>query len=297
VEKILEPGERLRDWPVEGTTGYEFLNDVTRLFVDPAGEEGLTRVWEELTGERRPFAALAAEAKLEQARTTFAPEVERLAVMLLPDALAGLDLAAAVASLPVYRTYVDPARGLVADADRAAVAALPERLRAILLLEERGHDAFVIRFQQTTPAVMAKGVEDTAFYRFFRLSALNEVGGDPGVFSLPPAELHRGNLERLERFPRQLLATSTHDAKRSADVRARIAALSRFPEEWAELAHAWAPRWRDPAEGVLVLQTLVGVWPLERERLAGYLAKAAREGKRTSSWLAPDREWEDALAT
>ena len=191
VEKILEPGERLRaEWPVEGTTGYEFLNDVTALFVDPAGEEPLTRLYEELTGERRPFAQLAAEAKLEQARTTFEYEAAQLAAKLPFEA----DLAAALAAFHVYRTYVEPDAGLVTDDDRAAIEAahLPEELARILLLEERGHDAFVVRFQQTTPPVHAKGVEDTAFYRWNRFVALNEVGGDPGRFSLSVDGLPRG---------------------------------------------------------------------------------------------------------
>ncbi len=178
VEKILEPGERLRpDWPVEGTTGYEFLNDVTALFVDPAAEEPLTGLYEELTGERRPFGELAAEARLEQARTTFAEEAAQLAAKLPFDA----DVERALASFHIYRTYVEPDAGLVTGEDRAAieVAGLPEELARILLLEERGHDAFVVRFQQTTPPVHAKGVEDTAFYRWNRFVALNEVGGRP----------------------------------------------------------------------------------------------------------------------
>ena len=188
VEKILEPGERLRpEWPVEGTTGYEFLNDVTALFVDPAAEEPLTRLYAELTGETRTFAEVAESAKLEQARDTFADEAAQLAARLPFEA----DVEQALASFHVYRTYVEPDAALVTDADRQAVAeaGLPEELARILLLEERGHDAFVLRFQQTTPPVHAKGVEDTAFYRWNRFVALNEVGGDPDRFSLsvPPS--------------------------------------------------------------------------------------------------------------
>ena len=148
VEKILEPGEELRDWPVEGTTGYDFLNDAQALFVDPAGEETLT----ELAGEPRPWHEVAFEAKHEQALTTFEPEVARLRRLLdLPD------LPQALASLPVYRTYVQPRTGLVEDADRRAVADLPEELRRVLLLEERGHDEFVTRFQQTIGAGHGEG--------------------------------------------------------------------------------------------------------------------------------------------
>ncbi|MBA2296389.1 MAG: hypothetical protein H0W16_14825 [Actinobacteria bacterium] len=192
AEKILERDEELPDWPVAGTTGYDFLAQADGLFADPSGEEPLTRLYAEITGERRPFAEIAREAKLEQARTTFADEVARLRLLLPAELAAALDLAAALASFPIYRTYVDPSTGLVSDADRRAVthAALDPRLERILLLEERGFDAFVTRWQQTTPPVAAKGVEDTAFYRYNRLLALNEVGGDPGGFSTSVEEFH-----------------------------------------------------------------------------------------------------------
>jgi (1->4)-alpha-D-glucan 1-alpha-D-glucosylmutase len=294
AEKILEPGEQLRDWPVEGTTGYEFLNDTTALFVDQAAEESLTRLYQELTGEERPFEEISAEAKLEQARGTFEPEIDWLGARL-GDAGEGIDLASAVASFHVYRTYVDPDAALVDGLDREAVRAarLPARLAAILLLEERGHDAFVIRFQQTTPPVMAKGVEDTAFYRYHRFSALNEVGGSPGRFSLPVDEFHAANLERARRFPVHLLASQTHDTKRSGDVRARLVALSWIPEEWEAAARGVEiPRAVHPNDAYLALQTVVGAWPLTRERLDGYLEKALREGKQRSSWLDPDAAYE-----
>ncbi|HSC90094.1 MAG TPA: alpha-amylase family glycosyl hydrolase [Gaiellaceae bacterium] len=284
VEKILEPGERLRDWPVEGTTGYEFANDVTALFVDPAGEEPLTALYAELTGERRSFAEAAHEAKLEQARTTFAPELGLL--RRLHD-VAGLEEAAA--SLPVYRTYVEPWSGRVEDADRDALAAVPEPVRRALLLEDDAVPAeFVTRFQQTTGPVTAKGVEDTALYRWLRLAALNEVGGDPDRFGLPVDAFHRATAERAARFPRQLLATTTHDTKRSGDVRARLAALAAVPDEWAALARARVPAFDDPGEGYLALQTVVGAWPLGEARLRAYLEKALREAKRTTSWLEPN---------
>jgi (1->4)-alpha-D-glucan 1-alpha-D-glucosylmutase len=288
VEKILEPGERLRsDWPVQGTTGYEFLNDVTALFVDPAAEEPLTRLYEEVTGERRGFAAVAAEAKLEQARTTFEDEAAQLAAKLPFEA----DLPAALASLHVYRTYVEPETGRVAPEDRAAIAAagLPEELARILLLEERGHDSFVVRFQQTTPPVHAKGVEDTAFYRWNRFVALNEVGGDPGRFSLSVDAFHEASLARPAGG---LLATTTHDTKRSGDVRARLACLAADPDEWAALVRPRVGGWRDPDEAYLILQTVVGGWPLSPERLERYLEKALREAKVSTNWLEPDERWE-----
>jgi (1->4)-alpha-D-glucan 1-alpha-D-glucosylmutase len=288
VEKILEPGERLRpEWPVEGTTGYEFLNDVTALFVDTAAEEPLTRLYEELTGEHRPFAEVAAEAKREQASATFAEEAAQLAAKLPFDA----DIEQALASFHVYRTYVEPDTGLVADADRAAIeeARLPAELARILLLEERGHDAFVVRFQQTTPPVHAKGVEDTAFYRWNRFVALNEVGGDPGRFSLSVADFHEANLARL---PGGLLATTTHDTKRSGDVRARLAAISEDSSEWEGIVRPRAGGWRDPNEAYLLLQTVVGAWPLAPERLGGYVEKALREAKLNTAWIDQDPEWE-----
>jgi (1->4)-alpha-D-glucan 1-alpha-D-glucosylmutase len=297
VEKILEPAEQLRDWPVEGTTGYEFLNDATALFVDPAAEDRLTALYQGVSGEGRSFDEIAAEAKLEQARVTFEPEVEWLTARL-GEAAESLDLATALASFHVYRTYVDPDTGLVDGLDREAVRAarLPARLASILLLEERGHDAFVLRFQQTTPPVMAKGVEDTAFYRYHRLDALNEVGGSPARFSLPVDEFHAANLERARRFPRHLLASQTHDTKRSGDVRARLVALSWIPDEWeAVVCGVEIPSGVHPNDAYLVLQTVVGAWPLTRERLDAYLEKALREGKQRSNWLDPDERYERGL--
>jgi (1->4)-alpha-D-glucan 1-alpha-D-glucosylmutase len=287
VEKILEPGEELREsWPVEGTTGYEFLNDVLGLFVDRAAEETLTELYREVSGESRPFAEVAAEAKLEQARTDFRREVERLRRLIDEPGLEE-----AIASFHVYRTYVEPEAGRVEPADREEIAraALPERLQRVLLLEERGHDEFVTRFQQTTGPVMAKGVEDTAFYRYSRLLALNEVGGDPGRFGLPIERFHEGQLKRR---PHSLLTTFTHDTKRSADVRARLAALTWIPGEWAELVRKLGVEGEDEYH---VLQTVVGAWPLEPERLDAYVEKALREGKRTSSWLDPDEAAEQRV--
>jgi len=308
VEKILEPGERLRDWPVEGTTGYEFLNDATALFVDPAGEAPLTALYADLTGERRPFDEVAHQCKLREARTTFAGEAEQLAASLAAGGTPvekvsdTIDLAAALAAFPVYRTYVEPDRGRVDAADREAIdaAGLDERLARILLLEERGHDAFIVRFQQTTPPVHAKGVEDTAFYRWNRLLALNEVGGDPGRSSLSVEDFHRGNLDRAERFPRHLLTTTTHDTKRTADVRARLGVLSELVPEWTVAIERWRSLtggWRDANEEYLVWQTLLGAWPLTEERLAGYLLKALREAKVNTAWVDGDPDWErDAVA-
>jgi (1->4)-alpha-D-glucan 1-alpha-D-glucosylmutase len=299
VEKILDPGEPLRDWPVEGTVGYEFLNDVAALFVDPAGEAPLTDLWVELSGDDRPFADIAFDAKLEQVRGPFAPEADRLR-REAPRELDGLERS--LASLPVYRTYVEPWSGRVEDADRDAIRAarLPEPLQRVLGLEERGWDAFVTRFQQTTPAIMAKGVEDTAFYRYARLLALNDVGGDPSRFGISVDDFHAGNLERARRFPRNLLITQTHDTKRSGDVRARLGVLAGMPEEWAGHVRRWFEacsrlRGPDAVERYFIFQTLIGAWPIEPDRLVAYMEKALREAKRNTNWIQPDEAYEDRV--
>ncbi|HEY4278408.1 MAG TPA: malto-oligosyltrehalose synthase [Conexibacter sp.] len=300
VEKILsaeDPREQIPDWPVEGTVGYEFLVDTAALFIDPAGEPALTELYALLTGETRPFAEVAFEAQVELATTTFAREVARLEKLCdLPG------IAEALAGLPVYRTYVEPSRGVVSEADRAAVAAsgASEELQRVLTLREGEHAEFVSRFQQTSPPVTAKGIEDTAFYRYLRLVALNEVGGDPGRFSLSVDEYHAANARRAERFPHNLLETQTHDTKRSGDARARIGTLAGIADEWREHVLRWrevnatlrADGIPDANEEYLIYQTLVGAWPISQERLKGFLMKAMREGKRTSSWAAPDEQHE-----
>jgi (1->4)-alpha-D-glucan 1-alpha-D-glucosylmutase len=303
VEKILEAQEELRDWPVTGTVGYEFLNDVAALFVHPAGEGPLTELHAELTGERRPFAEIAAEAKLEQATTTFTPEVERLRrVEDVPD------LERSLASLPIYRTYVQE-KAAAGDREAIEVAVergMPKAIADRLLRKRKARAEFVTRFQQTTPAITAKGVEDTAFYRDTRLLALNEVGGDPGRFNLAVADFHSRSAARAERFPHGLLITQTHDTKRSGDVRARIGALAGVAAEWRAEVERWfelaaplrtevggssAP---DPTEEYLIYQTLVGVWPVSIERLEEYVRKALREAKRNTNWVEPDEAWEEA---
>jgi (1->4)-alpha-D-glucan 1-alpha-D-glucosylmutase len=314
VEKILSlipPRERLRDWPVTGTVGYEFLNDVAALFIDPEGEHTLTALWREVSGDSRPFAAVALEAKLEQATQTFSRELEWLARLAPRFSVA--ELARTLASLPVYRTYVEPWSGHVeqADAEAVRIANPGEALAGALLLSEREGcpDEFVVRFQQTSPPVTAKGVEDTAFYRYLRLLALNEVGGDPARFGLSVADFHAANLERSERFPHGLLVTQTHDTKRSGDARARIGALAGMAEEWRERVMYWralAAAVRGDAgdaslsrpdfvDEYLIYQTLVGVWPIEPARLDAYLVKALREAKRNSSWVDPDERYERSV--
>jgi (1->4)-alpha-D-glucan 1-alpha-D-glucosylmutase len=301
VEKILENGEQLRDWPTAGTTGYEFCVDVQALFIDPAGEEALTELWTEISGDPRPFSDWAAEAKDEQARTTFTPEVERLRAVA--DVPGMLD---AVSTLEIYRTYVEPVGGAVDPADREALAHLPEAVRKAALLDDPDvPPEWVVRFQQLSAPVMAKGVEDTAFYRYLRLLALNEVGGDAGRFSLPVTAFHAANAERAERFPQCLLASTTHDTKRSGDVRARLGALAGIGEEWAGAVRRWRADNAElrsatgggptPTEELLIYQTLIGAWPIDAERLEGYLIKAMREAKQTTSWAQIDEAHEASV--
>lgn len=287
LEKILAPGERLRDdWPVDGTTGYEFLNDVAGLFVDESAETILDGAYAELTGDRRDFATIAGEAKLEQAKGPLARDVARLE-RLWPACPA--DVAAAVASLPVYRTYLRD--GDASEDDRAIL----EQARLSWLAD--GPSEFVTLFQQTTPPVMAKGVEDTAFYRYARLLALNDVGGEPGRFGITATAFHAANAERARRWPLSMLTLQTHDTKRSADVRARMLALTWLAGDFAALARAvlaGAPP-ADPGEGWMFLQTVVAA-PLEPERLAAYVVKALRERKLTSSWGEPDERHEQSMS-
>jgi (1->4)-alpha-D-glucan 1-alpha-D-glucosylmutase len=307
VEKILAPGERLRDWPVSGTVGYEFLNDACALFIDPAGEEPLTAFWQQVARDQRSFAEIAYEAKVEQALGTFRPELERLVRELgeshARDPMEVDRLGDAVSSLPVYRTYVDPIAGRVEPQDRAALSDIDAAWSRYLLLETPAPPEFVTRFQQTTPAITAKGVEDTAFYRYGRLLALNDVGGDPGRFGIDVDHFHAGCLERAERLPANLVTTMTHDAKRSGDVRARIGALASVAKDWVAVAQrffelteplrtAGAP---DDIERYFIFQTLVGTWPIEPDRVKDYMVKAMREAKRNTNWIERDEHHEQAV--
>ena len=294
-EKIIEQGEELRDWPVEGTTGYEFLNDVLAVCVNADAEPHLTELYETFTGDSRRYEDIASLSKLEVAVNIFEPELRRLHDEVMVD-----NLPLALASFHVYRTYIRPYARVIEDADRDEIgrANVSEDLRRILFLQEPDNEEFIVRFQQTTGPVMAKGVEDTAFYRYFRLAALNEVGGNPGRFGLDVASFHEANAKRFVRFPRHLLTTYTHDTKRSPDVRSRIAALSWLPDEWSERVQVWHGELGgldDAREELLVYQTLVGALPITRERLDGYLEKALREGKVNTNWLSPNEEHERAV--
>jgi (1->4)-alpha-D-glucan 1-alpha-D-glucosylmutase len=302
VEKILEYGEELPDWPVDGTTGYEVLAAVSGLFVDPSTEADFAALDARLTGKTTSWPELVHQAKLGAATRLQATELARLA-RLVPEvepSQARAALAELAANFPVYRGYLPVGAthlaGARAEAGRrrrdlvGALDAITARLR-------NPADELAQRFPQLTGAVMAKGVEDTAYYRWTRFIALNEVGGSPAHFGVPPDEFHRFAARRHWRWPRAMTTLSTHDTKRSEDVRARLAVLSELPVTWATTVRRWmasAPL-PDPAFGHLLWQTVVGTWPIERERLAAYLEKAAREAGTATSWSDPDPAFEGAV--
>ena len=348
VEKILSSGERLRDsWPVQGTTGYEFLNDLEAAFIDPDGAERLEIGYRRMVGTpvRGGFEEAAVRAKELVLRAALAADVSRLARLLrhalrVRRAGEARGLAGAIrhfiATLPVYRTYI-AGRGPLHNDDRDVIEravtrarewwgdrADLERLRAVLTSppDERAW-SFVGPLQQTSGAATAKGVEDTAFYRYVALASLNEVGGDPARdLGCAIGDLHRANAEREARWPRSLLCTSTHDTKRSADVRSRLDVLSEMPDEWLRLVRRWrrlvaghrvrlrggaAP---DAATEWLIFQSLLGIWPADtpaqnagalwagrglRDRVVEYTRKANREAKVRTSWTSPNERYERAV--
>jgi (1->4)-alpha-D-glucan 1-alpha-D-glucosylmutase len=328
IEKILERGEPFRpDWPVDGTVGYEFADLVLGLHVDAAAGPVLDDLHAELTGERIERDLLHDRAKRLVIRRLLGAEVRRVSG-LLADAT-GLDpedaqrlLVELLTVWPVYRTYLRPGSGEVADEDREVVAYAVARVRArhpeltgldevaALLLEAPHRDPdhpaaeLVWAFQQLTGPVVAKGVEDTVLYRDLRYVAVNEVGGDPGELGRDPGEVHAAHVRAQHERPTTMLLSSTHDTKRSADVRARLAVLSQDPDHWVRTVHRWRQRTarhvRDagpgPAHQHLTFQTLVGAWPLEADRLEAYLLKAAREAARASDHLDPDPDYEAALS-
>jgi (1->4)-alpha-D-glucan 1-alpha-D-glucosylmutase len=306
IEKILESEEDLRDWPVTGTVGYEFLNDVCGVFVDPAAQDAFDSLWVSMSDDDRPFADVALEAKREQATGAFTPEIERLGRLLgPPDSDTGA-LARGVASFPVYRSYVRPGEP-VQEPDRLVIdeaADLSPEVAEMLVGERPAPPEFVVRFQQTTPPIVAKGIEDTAFYRYGRLLSLCDVGGDPGRFGISVERFHAGGKARASRFPQAMLNTMTHDTKRSADVRARITALTWLADEWPGQVRTWmeatdelrsAEGAPDDLERYFLFQTLAGAWPIERERVAGYMEKALREAKRNTNWVDQNESWEHGV--
>jgi (1->4)-alpha-D-glucan 1-alpha-D-glucosylmutase len=342
VEKILSTGEPLREgWPVQGTTGYEFLNDLEAVFIDPNGAERLDVGYRRMVGPRARggFEEAAVRGKELVLRVGLAADVSRL-TRLLRQALRvrrggeSRGVAGAIrhfiATLPVYRTYIDGRGPLHADDRDVIKRALArarhrwgdhaelERLGTVLTSAGEPGTDFVGRLQQTSGPATAKGVEDTALYRYVPLASRNEVGGDPARdLGRAIPDLHRGNAERQARWPRSLLCTSTHDTKRSADVRSRLDVLSEVPDEWLRSVRRWrrmlaghrvrmhggtAP---DAATEWLLFQSLLGVWPTEapaqsaghalRDRVVEYMRKANREAKVRTSWTSPDELYERAV--
>jgi (1->4)-alpha-D-glucan 1-alpha-D-glucosylmutase len=296
VEKILAAGEELpASWPVDGTTGYDALRQVCGVFVDPAGEAVLTEL-----AATPGFAAEEARCRRLITSRSLVAEMRRIAALVPgtpPDAVAELMVA-----FPVYRSYLP--EGLdhwQAAVDRARTTR-PDLAAALSTLDkavrEDPRGELATRIQQTSGMVVAKGDEDTAFYRYPRLTALNEVGGSPARFGVPVAEFHAGAGAREAGWPASMTTLSTHDTKRSEDVRARIAVLAEFAPEFATAVRRWSARHGlpEPTIDLLAWQTLVGAWPITPERLADYLDKAAKEAKVRTSWVDHDEPFEQAVA-
>ena len=363
VEKILARHETLReDWPVDGTTGYDFTNLVLGVLVDTRGEEAFSRFYETFTRDRTPFREVIHVCKLRIMDNEMASELNvlgrdagRVARQnprtadftrnILQRAIRQI-----VASFPVYRTYIDrdgtPSDNDRRDLDWAVATArrgepeIPASVFDFLTqllsgeLVSSPHSGFsrhsvlrlAMKLQQYSGPVMAKGLEDTAFYRYNRFVALNEVGGEPDHFGLSLASFHRTNVQRARRLPNSMLGTSTHDTKRGEDVRARLAVLSSMPEEWSRQVQAWSRLLRarrgdvegtappDRNDEYLLYQLLVGSWPVElldqsrleseagraelatyAGRIAGALEKSMREAKLHSNWSAPNTAYEEAM--
>ncbi|MBV8815027.1 MAG: malto-oligosyltrehalose synthase [Verrucomicrobia bacterium] len=352
VEKILEEEERLRsDWPVHGTTGYDFAYEATQLLVDSSNGDRFSRIYREFIDRYVHVESLVYEKKKLVMEVTLASDIESLGHMLSElaerdrlhrdftlDTLSTV-VSELIACFPVYRTYISAEAG-VSESDRhvilRAVRAAKRRnaamdpsifdfLRGILLFEhfdsadETTRELqlqFVYKFQQSTGPIMAKGLEDTAFYIFNRLTGLNEVGGAPQQFGMSLERFHERTRLRLAETPNTLLTLTTHDTKRSEDVRARIAVLSELPDQWQSWIHEWqklATGAKSDLEGEIApnaneeyfyYQTLLGTWPLNEEdakeryveRIQRYMLKAIKEAKVNSSWVSPNENWENAVS-
>ena len=337
-EKILEPGEFLREsWPIQGTTGYDFLNVGAGVLVAPEGMVELTSVYSGFTEQSTDFHAIAHEKKIGVTQEGLGSDVNRLTTLFVEICEANRDrrdytraevrraIREVAACFAIYRTYVVPARDEITDEDREQITQATECakqqrqdidgglfdfLRDVLTMEVKGklESEFLLRFQQFTGPVMAKGVEDTAFYCYDRLTGMNEVGSDPGRNGLSVAEFHAYCEKMQTTHPSTMTTLSTHDTKRSDDVRARIAVLSEIPgrfntaiQRWARMNNAFRTKrpgidpMPDRNTEYLYYQTLIGAWPLSMERVQAYMLKAAREAKQQTTWVANDREFEEAL--
>ena len=355
AEKILSKGESLpEDWAVYGTTGYDFLNQVNGIFVEHTNREAVDKIYRDFIGKELNFRNLINSTKKMTMLISLASEINSLSHQLdrisernrhyRDFTLNSLTFAIreVVACLSVYRTYSDASTGTVADRDQKYIKAAveeakkrnPRTARALfdfiqetLLLRNLQHFRvedrrqvidFVMDLQQLTGPVMAKAVEDTAFYVYNRLSSLNEVGGEPEQFGLSLDSFHRQSINRQTHWPHSMLTTSTHDTKRSEDVRARINVLSEIPAEWGEAVTRWSKLNADKKSAVdgetapdcndeyLFYQTLVGAWPAEsltaekfadfRERIGAYMLKAIKEAKVHTSWVNPNEAYDQAVS-
>ena len=337
-EKILEPGEFLREsWPIEGTTGYDFLNVAAGVLVSPEGMMELSSIYGEFTGQPVNFGAVAHEKKINVTQEGLGSDVNRLTSLFVEICEANRDrrdytraevrraIREVAACFAIYRTYVVPERDEITAEDRHYIAEatncakeqrldidgdLFDFLRDVLTMEVKGklESEFLLRFQQFAGPVMAKGVEDTAFYCYNRLSGMNEVGSDPGRDGISVQEFH-SYCERMQAtHPLTMTALSTHDTKRSDDVRARLAVLSELPGRFGSVIQRWSRMnnaFRTKQSGAepmpdrnteyLYYQTMIGAWPLSMERAQAYMLKAVREAKQQTSWVANNKEFEDAL--
>ena len=349
IEKILGRDEALPDWPVMGTTGYEFAARVSNLFTDPGGIQRLREWYETLLAPNRTFPEIAYQQKKFVAETLMGGELRRLTLLLEWIAMEERDvretgfrelqkgLVEVTACLDVYRTYLredsvpEEARKRLSKAINEARRRHPTRRQGLFRFFERvltldlppgtptdkkeRWTNFVLKWQQFSGAVMAKGVEDTALYLYVPLLSANEVGNDPGLPPTGPEIFHRFNREHLEDYPLSLSTTSTHDTKRSPDVRARISALAGHADEWIARVERWrdwnralreahrgGPEIPDPSLELFLYQTLVGAWPLDNregeefgKRIEAYLVKGLRESKLHTNWITPDPAYEEAV--
>jgi (1->4)-alpha-D-glucan 1-alpha-D-glucosylmutase len=331
VEKILDNDEHLMDdWPIDGTVGYDFLAKVNRLWMDDQRVDALTATYSDFTGHPVNLAALVRQKKREIIDSTFSADFERLALAAIASARADWRtrdlsprhlreaLARVTVALGVYRTYRtadtlhDEDRRVVAEAVQGARIGStdvdPAAFDFLASLFTKPHlgeldEDFLAQWQQLAPAVMAKGVEDTTFYCFDRLVSCNEVGAQASLVGISADKFHEFCHVLSERWPNNMLATSTHDNKRSEDVRTRISVLSEIPDRWSEALHAWslmnAGAWNkrtpDRHAEYLLYQTLIGAWPIDRERCWQYMLKACREAKIRTSWHEPNSGYEENI--
>ncbi|MGA2888098.1 MAG: malto-oligosyltrehalose synthase [Terracidiphilus sp.] len=333
VEKILEPQESLRPtWPIAGTTGYDFLNVCNELLVYGEGLSELTSIYDKFAGQTEGFESLVHAKKLAVEHESLGSDVNRLAHLFVAICENNRDrrdytraeirraIREVAACFSVYRAYVVPDRDQITDEDRSEIGnavALAKTQRSdidpglfdfigsVLSLETRGtlETEFLLRFQEFTSPVMAKGVEDTAFYCFNRMIGLNEVGAAPNSNGITIDQFHDYCAKMQAQHPLAMTTLSTHDTKRSDDVRARLAVLTEIPSRLRAAVYRWSRRNRhfktrgfpDHNTEYFLYQTLIGAWPISKDRVIAYMEKAAREAKQQTSWTHQNKEFEDAL--